>query len=257
MPDYQDAFDFQKENGPESIFEVQFGGPFSDDNIWVFDDTHSEAFKASQGIARVNYWDPGGDAPGGHGGWYAPTQNLVSEFEAGDPRLFASVYKLGDTYYTIDGSKIAAVPYDPAWSSTGYSIKKYMGERNAKTADYSPNSQSQFNNERWFRYAEMLLLDAEALIKTGRSAEGMDIINNQIRKRVGLGATPIADPMKALMHEKRVEMAFEPHRWFDITRWGIGPEVFGSKWQDKYKVFPFPQSEVDRSKGLLKQNEGY
>ncbi len=87
--------------------------------------------------------------------------------------------------------------------------------------------------------------------------EGLDIINNQIRKRAGLGATPIADPMKALMHEKRVEMAFEPHRWFDITRWGIGPEVFGSKWQDKYKVFPFPQSEVDRSKGLLKQNEGY
>lgn len=257
MPAFDDAFDFQKENSAESIFEVQFGGPFSDDNIWVFDDTHSEAFKASQGIARVNYWDPGGDAPGGHGGWYAPTQNLVSEFEAGDPRLSVSVYKKGDTYYTIDGSKIAAVPYDPAWSSTGYSIKKYMGDRNAKTNDYSPNSQSQFNNERWFRYAEMLLLDAEALIKSGRSAEGLDIINNQIRKRAGLGATPVTDPMKALMHEKRVEMAFEPHRWFDITRWGIGPQIFGSKWQDKYKVFPFPQSEVDRSRGLLKQNEGY
>ena len=48
MPNYDDAFDFQKENNAESIFEVQYGGPFSDDNIWVFDDTHSEAFKASQ-----------------------------------------------------------------------------------------------------------------------------------------------------------------------------------------------------------------
>jgi len=257
MPDYEDAFDFQKENGPESIFEVQFGGPFSDDNIWVFDDTHSEAFKASQGIARVNYWDPGGDAPGGHQGAFVPTQNLVDEFEPGDPRLLSSVYKQGDTYYTIDGSKIAAIPYDSAWSSTHYSIKKYMGIRNAKTADYSPNSQSQFNNERWYRYAEMLLLYAESLIKVGRSAEAIDIINNQIRKRVNMPPTPIADPMAALMHEKRVEMAFEPHRWFDITRWGIGAQVFGSKWNDKYKVFPFPQSEVDRSKGLLKQNEGY
>ncbi|MEP7144270.1 MAG: RagB/SusD family nutrient uptake outer membrane protein [Ferruginibacter sp.] len=257
MPDYEDAFDFLKENKEESIFEVQFGGPFSDDNLWVFDDTHSEAFKASQGMSRVWYWDASGDAPGGHLGYYVPTKNLVDEFEAGDPRLFSSVYKQGDTYYTIDGSAIAVLPYNPAWSVTGYSIKKYGGIRNAKTSDYSPNGQAQFNNERWYRYSEMLLLYAEALIKKGRTADGLAIINDEIRKRVGLGATTIADPMKALMHEKRVEMAFEPHRWFDIVRWGIGQQIFGSKWNDKYKVFPFPQSEIDRSKGLLKQNDGY
>ncbi len=265
MPNYEDAFDFQKENGPESIFEIQFGGPFSDDNIWVFDDTHSEAFKASQGISRVWFFDPAGassditkpNAPGGHLGYFVPTQNLVDEFEPGDPRFFTSVYKTGDTLHTIDGGKINVLPYDSSWSSTHYSIKKYGGKRNAQTGDYSPNNQSQFNNERWYRYAEMLLLYSEALIKKGRTAEGLAVINNEIRKRVGLGPTPIADPMKALMHEKRVEMAFEPHRWFDITRWGIGAEIFGSKWNDKYKIFPFPQSEVDRSKGLLKQNEGY
>lgn len=258
MPNYADAFDFQKENGPESIFEVQYGGPFSDDNLWVFDDTHSEAFKASQGTSRVWYWDPAGTgAPGGHMGWFVPTQDLVDEFEPGDPRLEVSVYKTGDTYYTIDGSAIAVVPYDSAWSSTGYNIKKYSGERNAKTANYSPNAQAQYNNERWYRYAEMLLLYAEALIEKGRTADGLDIINNQIRKRVGLGKTPIADPMKALQHEKRVEMAFEPHRWFDITRWGLGPEIFGSAWNQKYVVYPFPQSEIDRSAGKLKQNQDY
>ncbi len=161
MPNYEDAFDFQKENGPESIFEVQFGGPFSDDNIWVFDDTHSEAFKASQGISRVWFFDPSGsgilgeDAPGGHLGYFVPTQNLVDEFEPGDPRLFSSIYKTGDTYYTIANGEIAVLPYDSSWSSTHYSIKKYGGERNAKTADYSPNDQAQFNNERWYRYAEM------------------------------------------------------------------------------------------------------
>jgi hypothetical protein len=263
MPNYEDAFDFQKENNDESIFEVQFGGPFSDDNLWVFDDTHSEAFKASQGIARVWYFDPvgagslGQEAPGGHLGFFVPTKNLVNEFEPGDPRLFTSVYKTGDTYYTIDGSSIATLPYDSSWSSTNYSIKKYGGERNAKAADYSPNGQAQFNNERWFRYAEMLLLYAEALIEKGRAAEAMLIINTEIRTRVGLGATTIADPLKALQHEKRVEMAFEPHRWFDITRWGLGPQIFGARWNDKFNVFPFPQSEIDRSAGLLKQNTGY
>jgi hypothetical protein len=103
----------------------------------------------------------------------------------------------------------------------------------------------------------MLLLYAEALIEKGRTAEGLNIINNEIRKRVGLGPTSITDPMKALQHEKRVEMAFEPHRWFDITRWGLGPEIFGSMWNEKYVVFPFPQSEIDRSAGKLKQNTGY
>ena len=263
MPNYEDAFDFLKENKQESIFEIQFGGPFSDDNLWVFDDTHSEAFKASQGIARVWYFDPSGagrlgkDAPGGHLGYFVPTQNLVDEFETGDPRLFTSIYKTGDIFYTIDGSSIATLPYDSSWSSTHYSIKKYGGERNAKPADYSPNGQAQFNNERWYRYAEMLLLYAEALIKKGRTAEALAVINEQIRARVGLGTTTIADPMKAMQHEKRVEMAFEPHRWFDIVRWGLGPQIFGTKWNEKYKVFPFPQSEIDRSAGLLKQNDGY
>ena len=263
MPTYEDAFDFQQENKQESIFEIQFGGPFSDDNLWVFDDTHSEAFKASQGIARVWYFDPtgpgrlGADAPGGHLGFFIPTKNLVNEFEAGDARLQTSIYKTGDMFYTIDGSSIAALPYDSSWSSSNYSIKKYGGLTNAKKADYSPNGQAQFNNERWYRYAEMLLLYAEALIKKGRTAEALDIINNQIRKRAGLGATTIADPVKAMQHEKRMELAFEPHRYFDIVRWGLGPQVFGSRWNDKYKVFPFPQSEIDRSAGKLKQNTGY
>ena len=182
---------------------------------------------------------------------------MVDEFEPGDPRLSSSIYRTGDTFYTIDGTAISEMPFDSGWTSTGYSIKKYGGERNAKTADYSPNGQAQFNNERWYRYAELLLLYAEALIRKGRSAEAITIINLQIRARVGLGPTPIADPMLALQHEKRVEMAFEPHRWFDIVRWGLGPKIFGSKWDNKFVVFPFPQSEIDRSGGVLQQNPGY
>lgn len=256
LDNYEDAFDFKKENGQESIFEVQYGGPFSDDNLWVFDDTHSEAFKASQGTGRVWYWDAAGDAgaPGGGLGWYVPTQNLVDEFEAGDPRLTASLYKAGDTYYN-KGEGTA--PYSEAWSSTGYSIRKYFGPRNAVGAAYSANGQAGFNNERYFRYADMLLLYAEALIESGRVGEGLQVINGEVRARVGLGATTIADPIQALRHERRVELAFEMHRWFDITRWGIGATVFGSTWNDKYTVFPFPQAEITRNGGQLVQNAGY
>jgi hypothetical protein len=256
IDNYEDAFDFKKENGLESIFEVQYGGPFSDDNLWVFDDTHSEAFKASQGTGRVWYWNPSGDAgaPGGGLGWYVPTQNLVSEFEANDPRLTASIYRTGDTYYN-KGEGTAT--YNAAWSSTGYSIRKYFGVRNAVGSAYSANGQAGFNNERYFRYAEMLLLYAEALIEAGRTTDALAVINNEVRARVGLGATAIADARTALRHEKRVETAFEMHRWFDITRWGIGATVFGAAWDNKYNVFPFPQAEINRSQGKLIQNAGY
>jgi starch-binding outer membrane protein, SusD/RagB family len=256
MDNYEDAFDFAKENGSESIFEIQYGGPFSDDNLWVFDDTHSEAFKASQGTGRVWYFDVSGDVSGFGGGlgWFVPSQSLVDEYEAGDPRLTATVYKAGDTYYDRN---VGSRPYDATWSSTGYNIRKYGGPRNAVSAAYSPNGQAGFNNERWYRYSEMLLLHAEALIENGRTTDGIDIINNDIRARVGLPATTITDPIKALRHERRVELALEGNRWFDITRWGIGAEVFGAAWKDDYKVFPFPEAEINRSAGKMKQNTGY
>ncbi len=249
---YEDVFAFDNENNAESIFEVQFGGPFSDDNIWVFDDTHSENFKGSQGMARGYYWDAGNGAPGGKNGWWPPTQDLVDEYEPGDERFTANIYQEGDMYYTT----FTSLPYDPEWSSTSYTMKKYRGEHNIDPANHSPNQQADFNNERWFRFAELKLLYAEALLNTGRAGEATTQIND-IRDRAGLddltGTATIAD----LQHEKRMELAFEPHRWFDIVRWGIGADIFGTAWDPKFEVFPFPQSEVDRSDGLLQQNQGY
>ncbi len=252
--DLEDVFAFNNENNQESIFEVQYGGPFSDDNVWVFDDTHSEAFKATQGTTRSLYWDAANGAPGGKAGWWAPSQDLVGAYEPNDARLNVFVYKQGDMYYTTD---YKPVPYNPTWSSTGYTAKKYGGARNMVQADNSPNQQANFNNERLYRFAELKLLYAEALIAQGRTADAEQQIND-IRNRAGLpNLLAGVDVTQALRHEKRVEQAFEPHRWFDIVRWGIGPQVFGSKWQERYNVYPLPQTEIDRTGGTLKQNPGY
>ena len=77
LANYENVFAYDDENNAESIFEIQFGGPFADDNLWVFDDIHSEAFKATQGIARTNILDAGNGAPGGKSGWLVPTQDLL------------------------------------------------------------------------------------------------------------------------------------------------------------------------------------
>jgi hypothetical protein len=260
--DLEEVFAFNNENNKEAIFEIQFGGPHSDDNVWVFDDTHSESFKASQGTGRSMYWDAGGftttEGDGGKNGYWTPTEDLVSTFEPGDARLSAFIYKEGDTYY-VWNSGIVEKPFDPGWSSTGYVVKKYGGKRNVAAGAFSGNNQGNFNNERIFRFAELKLLYAEALLAKGRAPEATTQIND-IRDRAGLSDLPGVATMADLQREKRLELCFEAHRFFDIRRWGIGDEIFGSSWDDKYEVYPLPQSEIDRTRGTageVKQNTGY
>lgn len=260
--DLEDVFAFDNENNKESIFEIQFGGPHSDDNVWVFDDTHSESFKASQGTGRSMYWDAGGfttsETDGEKNGWFTPTADLVNTFEPGDARLSAFIYQAGDTYY-VWNSGVVEKPFDPGWSSTGYVVKKYAGKRNVAAGDFSGNNQGNFNNERVYRFAELKLLYAEALLAKGRAPEATAQIND-IRDRAGLPDLTGTATMADLQKEKRLELCFEAHRWFDIRRWGIGASVFGSAWDDKFELYPLPQSEIDRTKGTdgeIKQNPGY
>ncbi|WP_420401845.1 RagB/SusD family nutrient uptake outer membrane protein [Flagellimonas sp.] len=261
MPNFEDNFSFLAENNTESIFEIQFGGPFSDDNIWVFDDTHSENFKASQGTGRAYYWEASVSlgAPGRRGqGWYSPTQDLIDAFEPGDVRLAATVTLTGEDYFAVNGGAQVQAPFDAGWSETGATPRKYYGPENANPSNYSPNLGSTFNNERWYRFAELKLLYAEALIRGGGDLVEAEQQINDIRNRAGLAdLAPGADLLAAMMQEKRVELAMEPHRWFDIVRWDLGPTIFGGDWDPRLEVFPFPLAEVDRSDGLLVQNAGY
>ena len=179
----------------------------------------------------------------------------MDAFEEGDERLSTILYQDGDTYFTT----FTSLPYDVTWSSTNYTLKKYRGEVNIDPANHAPNQQADFNNERWYRFAELKLLYAEALILGGGDLGLARTQIDDIRQRAGLAPTTAADGdlLMAMMQEKRVELALEPHRWFDIVRWNLGATIFGSAWNDNYNVFPFPQSEVDRSGGLLIQNPGY
>jgi starch-binding outer membrane protein, SusD/RagB family len=248
-PDYEHQFSVKNENNSESIFEVQFGGPYSDDNGWILDDNGNEDFKSTQGTCRPYLFIARKDA--GSNRWFVPTKklkDLLSE-EPGDKRLGAAMYYIdGEDYttYTNGGGTVTQAVFTPDLSSTGLAIKKYFGSENTDVKYYGKNNS--FNNERFFRYPELLLLHAEALL-SGGAPKGISAFQTAAacvnKSRVRAGLPPLASVTLAqLQKEKQKELCFEPARYFDMIRWNVGGA----------KIFPFPQDEIDRNRGKLKQN---
>jgi len=249
QPNYEHQFAVTNENNSESIFEVQFGGPYSDDNGWILDDNGNEDFKSTQGTCRPYFFIARDDA--GSNRWFVPTQKLKDLFdeEPDDNRLGHAMYYIdGEDYTTfnIDGGVTTPAVFHPALSSTGLAIKKYFGSENTDEKYYRANNS--FNNERFFRYPELLLLHAEALLEGGApkgisAFQTADACVNESRQRAGL-APLVGVTMVQLQKEKQKELCFEPARYFDMIRWNIGGA----------KIFPFPQDEIDRNHGDLIQN---
>ena len=130
---------------------------------------------------------------------------------------------------------------------------------------YVSKTEETFNGDDWnsnkniriLRYAEVLLMNAEAAIEVGSDATTP---LNRVRNRAGLGNAPVVDKM-AIWKERRVELAFEHDRYFDLVRQGRAGEVLrahGKNFVDgKHDLFPIPQAQIDLSGGLLTQNPGY
>lgn len=205
-------------------------------------------------------------APRGIGwGFNLPTQDLVSEYEPGDIRLNATVFKAGDTYF--DGTA-----FDASGSLTGYAVKKFLGSFNPIDdggIDYT-----------YIRYADVLLWKAECyaqLDDAGNAKTALEEVRARARTNAGTpGVLPAVttndknELLAAVQHERRVELAFEGHRYYDLVRWGLAATVlakspdadpltgykdFGDGWQTRNALLPIPQREVDLL-GLA-QNNGY
>ncbi len=109
------------------------------------------------------------------------------------------------------------------------------------------------------RLADVILLYAEALNENGNSSAAAAELN-KIRARAGLadtGASSQGDLRTAIQNERRLELAFEGHRWFDLVRTGTVNAEMGETIDANYHVFPLPESEVTSSGGVITQNAGY
>jgi hypothetical protein len=193
---------------------------------------------------------------GGGWGFNVPTQDLVNEFEAGDPRKNGTIIFRGTT--TAEGDAIPAVGDNPM-----YNYKSYV-PFSLYVSGFNEGCQQ---DKIVFRYADVLLMNAEANNELGNTAPALASLE-LVRARARAGNSAVLPPVTttdpatlrtAIYHERRVELAMEFDRYFDVIRQGRAATVFGPKgWKaNKNEVWPIPQNEIDLSAGALTQNPGY
>ena len=112
------------------------------------------------------------------------------------------------------------------------------------------------------RLSDVILMHAEALNETGSAATTVLPLLDPIRTRAGLNSltgtvSSQADVRQAIADERRVELALEGHRWFDLVRTGTVDAEMGATISSDYYVFPIPNSEILASDGVITQNDGY
>jgi len=197
-----------------------------------------------------------------------------SVFEDWDGRDYRKEVSFVDSAYA-DADLTEWVGYDrfaPNHGSPRPHIAKYWANPGAHRGDGGQSD----NNYSAMRYAEVLLIAAEAADNLGQDADAINYLN-QVRERARNWAGEVTDfpadytasegdLTAAIREERRLELAFEYKRWYDIKRWDIGDEVFKGpnslEPHDNFDAsrdyyFPLPQDELDRNENLKPQNAGY
>jgi hypothetical protein len=241
---YADNFNPQTENSIESLFEVQYFGKTAA-SFWN-DDNQASWTSTFMGPRNSNMVE------GGYG-WNQPTQEFVDAYESGDLRKDITLLYEG-------GPQFDGQDYSASYSTTGYNLRKFLVARAV-----SPGYDTSPLNFPVLRFADVLLMKAEALNELNRTTEA-EIPLNAVRGRAGLndveGLTQNAF-REAVLHERRIELAFEGHRWFDLIRVQNGKygldflhSIGKSNASEKYLLLPIPQVEISANPNLT-QNPGY
>lgn len=240
---YGDNFLPVGEHGAESIFEISA--------------VAEQASVVGPGATPYNMIQGVRGVPNLGWGFNRPSDDLVASYEPGDPRRQATIIYVGEVL--PDGSTI--VQDNPEILNERYNQKAWV-PAHAGLQDNGPG------NIRILRYADILLLAAEAHNETGNSAKALEYLN-MVRARargnnnfilLDVTTTDPVELREKIYHERRVELAMEQHRWFDLTRWGRTDVMIPLKplyVPGKNALLPIPQAEIDLTGGILMQNNGY
>ena len=234
--DYAGIFFGKQENNPEIMFSVQFKAP---------DDYH--ALDQMVGSRMTIF----------------PSFNLRAAYEPGDPRIKMTMYEIGDPWanntksglFEQDGSEAEGlIPF------TQLAFKKYVNP-NVSVPKASTLSDQHIVK---MRYADLLLMYAEAMFESGQGNDPLALkALNDVRQRPGVNMPPKTELTREIIrNERRVELAYEGIRYYDIIRWDIAKDVIPTVQYDEGghmrkfdgNLWPIPQSQMDIMDGIWEQN---
>lgn len=266
-PSYSHNFTYGGENNIESIFEIQFS------------DKVNRGTWGENGQGETRQWMT---EPNWVGGWQNSKPNYYAYKKLMNIDSTDHVRIVGDIW----GAPGSMYNDQPLYKHLGYTVDKIpQSQWGYGKYVFAPKPGEDFFgdwsglgfNFKLMRYADVLLMYAEAQNEaTGPDQSAYDAVN-AVRTRVGLGGLPAglskAGFLTRIQNERYVEFMCEDLRWFDIKRWKIGTEVFAAlntfnnsdpngdkttaNFNDNHYYWPIPQSEITMNSNLLPQNTGY
>lgn len=248
VTDYSTLFENDNENNIESVFEVQY----TDEEGAGFDCKQCSEGNIAVGFNGVKSYD--GPVFESGFGFNLPTQEVVNQFEDGDNRLQTAILDI-DAWVAETGATFAE-----GWEDTGYYNRKYIPRvGDANTADANLTNP---NNYRAIRFADVLLMAAEALNRGAIDDTRAQSYLNRVRERAfGNSDNNIAltgaSLTNAIYNERRIELVGEGHHFFDLVRTGRAAAEIDGFQTDKHELFPIPLIEIQLAGDIWDQNPGY
>lgn len=248
VADYSVIFENEGENGPESVFEVQYT------------DAEGAGFgclQCSEGNVAVgfngirNYSGPVFDSGFS---FNVPVQEAYDAFEPGDNRRDVAILNI-DSWAAQTGATFGI-----GNEHTGFYNRKYIARKG--DANLGDQNLTNPNNYRAIRYADVLLMAAEAHNRSGQNDSKARIYLNEVRRRafgdldhdISASGAALTD---FILAERRLELVGEGHRFFDLVRTGRAANAIDGFTSGKHELFPIPFEEIQFSNGNWQQNTGY
>ncbi|MEY4791248.1 MAG: hypothetical protein RIT34_55 [Bacteroidota bacterium] len=245
-PDYSQLFSVAAENNSETIFDVEYTG-LEGGSYGCLICLEGNAAVGFQGIRQYT-----GPVYGDGNSYNLPTPELYAAFSPIDPRRAATVLDI-EAFIAAQTNPASITYAIGAGGHTGYYNNKYIKKQGE--IGLPDNDLTSPVNYRVLRYADVLLMAAEAHYQLGNPSRATALVN-QIRQRAGIPGASV-NSIEKVYNERRLELSGEGLRFFDLVRTGQAAQYIPGFVVGKHEVFPIPQVEIDLAGGTWSQNPGY
>jgi hypothetical protein len=241
---YMGIFFGEQNNNPEIMFSIKYSAP---DNLHTLDQVYASRFAVVPIQNLLDAYECTDGKLPANSSLYNPQTPYLNR----DPRLKYTVYTKGDPWpFNTNGFGYTGQKSTEATSSSGFGFRKYINPAYLNSLTVSEQDFIKL------RYADVLLMYAEAMVMQGKGNDPAALAAvNEVRARKSVNMPPVKSlDIESIRRERRVELAFEGLRYYDLKRWKIAatvlpavadPDNVKRQFPNRYYYWPVPQAEVD------------